>query len=638
MQQHPFRAIFALLALLGFGWISSAQTVYSEDFENETPFDADNLCSPGNEYTPTDGNWALGPACAVTTNGIPKLVDVAGETYLEYNQKYPADSEVWNSKSINVSAVSDLVVQFDARSVGGLESYGPYLDEFALYAVLDGAEQATPLVAFSGHVDGSGDSPGDNSTVLEASFTESVSTLGATELSLRIRIKISGGDGSESYQIGGMTVCVDADADDVCDECEPFEFSADLSDYSVQCLNDLPTECDGTVTANRGVVSCGVAVNQEGRTQGTGTTSEGVGHEYAFVLCYADGAPTADRYFDPVGDGLSLVQYNNGTAIVSGQLVDQDDPDAILNLTVFYEDGTAGVDWTGSFKSAMACTLTPDITDDWTLYYLNSGLSFAVGEGTLEGTTLQLGHMSAFGFQVGEMANDRNCNYGAGGWLSYSGTLNGETIMGGTGDLLLDLACTEEVNNTCGDGEASVTLVYAAYDAACGDVLLVEQEVTRTDTEAPTFDNAPGDIEVSCVDGLPAAPTVTATDNCEDSDPTAVTVTPSQTPPYDVDCTGTYKVDRTWLAQDCSGNVATHTQTITVVDDTAPSIAGGSDYDAECDGAGNPTELNAWLAGQGGAMATDDCGTVTWSHDFEGLSDDCGETGSATVTFTATDA
>ena len=126
MQQHPFRAIFALLALLGFGWISSAQTVYSEDFENETPFDADNLCSPGNEYTPTDGNWALGPACAVTTNGIPKLVDVAGDTYLEYNQKYPADSEVWNSKSINVSAVSDLVVQFDARSVGGLESYGPY--------------------------------------------------------------------------------------------------------------------------------------------------------------------------------------------------------------------------------------------------------------------------------------------------------------------------------------------------------------------------------------------------------------------------------------------------------------------------------------------------------------------------------
>ena len=37
------------------------------------------------------------------------------------------------------------------------------------------------------------------------------------------------------------------------------------------------------------------------------------------------------------------------------------------------------------------------------------------------------------------------------------------------------------------------------------------------------------------------------------------------------------------------------------------------------------------------AAASDICGGVTWSNDFEGLSDDCGATGSATVTFTATD-
>ena len=200
----------------------------------------------------------------------------------------------------------------------------------------------------------------------------------------------------------------------------------------------------------------------------------------------------------------SLVQYNNGTAIVSGQLVDQDDPDAILNLTVFYEDGTLA--WIGRIlQVGHGLHVDSDITDDWTLYYLNSGLSFAVGEGTLEGTTLQLGHMSAFGFQVERWPTTATAiMVQADG--SVLGTLNGETIMGGTGDLLLDLACTEEVNNTCGDGEASVTLVYAAYDAACGDVLQVEQEVTRTDTEAPTFDNAPGDIEVSCVDGSAGCP------------------------------------------------------------------------------------------------------------------------------------
>lgn len=56
----------------------------------------------------------------------------------------------------------------------------------------------------------------------------------------------------------------------------------------------------------------------------------------------------------------------------------------------------------------------------------------------------------------------------------------------------------------------------------------------------------------------------------------------------------------------------------------------------ECDGAGNVAALNAWLASNGGAEATDECGAVTWTNNFAGLSDGCGETGSATVTFTAT--
>ena len=52
---------------------------------------------------------------------------------------------------------------------------------------------------------------------------------------------------------------------------------------------------------------------------------------------------------------------------------------------------------------------------------------------------------------------------------------------------------------------------------------------------------------------------------------------------------------------------------------------------------GNMDALNAWLDNNGGATASDVCSGVTWSNDFEGLSDDCGATGSATVTFTATD-
>jgi hypothetical protein len=77
--------------------------------------------------------------------------------------------------------------------------------------------------------------------------------------------------------------------------------------------------------------------------------------------------------------------------------------------------------------------------------------------------------------------------------------------------------------------------------------------------------------------------------------------------------------------------------TVTVEDNTAPEITPGSDMTVECDGAGNAAQLSAWLANNGGATATDNCGNVTWSNNFTSLSDLCGATGSATVEFTATD-
>ncbi|TAK40581.1 MAG: hypothetical protein EPO28_09910, partial [Saprospiraceae bacterium] len=59
-----------------------------------------------------------------------------------------------------------------------------------------------------------------------------------------------------------------------------------------------------------------------------------------------------------------------------------------------------------------------------------------------------------------------------------------------------------------------------------------------------------------------------------------------------------------------------------------------ADMTVECDGAGNAASLAAWLASGGGATT---CSAVTWSNDFVALSDLCGATGSAFVTFTATD-
>ncbi len=61
------------------------------------------------------------------------------------------------------------------------------------------------------------------------------------------------------------------------------------------------------------------------------------------------------------------------------------------------------------------------------------------------------------------------------------------------------------------------------------------------------------------------------------------------------------------------------------------------DRSVVCDGSGNTTELNAWLATNGGAFAFDECSDVTWSNDFTDLNTDCSETVSVEVEFTASD-
>ncbi|MGB1073960.1 MAG: hypothetical protein ACPGYZ_07690, partial [Flavobacteriales bacterium] len=641
MHKHLLRACLALFALLILGWQTEAQIIYTEGFENESPYDAADLCTPSNEYVPSDGSWSLGPACALPDNGFAQLVDYAGDIHLQWNNEYGADSEVFNSATMDISGLSQVRISFDARSMGDLEDGGAYLDEFDVYVVMDGTE--TNIFSRNAHVDGT--KKGGDNAVRTYSYSEQFAATG-DEMFIRIKVKISGSGQEEQYAVAGLSVCVDADDNGTCDCEEPMTWSEDLSDYTVECLGDLPTECDASVTASRGTVSCGYAESEEGRTNCEATTPDGTGDDFAFVLYDIDGDVNDDRFFVPTTEGLTLTQYDNGVAIVAGQVEDVDDPTAILNLYVYFDDAVSGADWPTvsgldpefAFKHEEDCPVTSDITDDWTIYMLNSGLSFATGEGSLNGTTLQLGHVSAFGFQVGQMANTRNCNYGAGGWLNYSGFLNGSPIQGGTGDLLVDLECSEQINNTCGDGESTVTLVYTAYDDACGEVLQAVQVVDREDTTDPTFVNAPANVTVDCSVGLPAVPTVTGSDNCEGSDPTAPEVTyGGQTPPYDNACTGSYKVDRTWTVEDCSGNQAAHTQTITVVDNTAPEITAGSSYTAECDGNGNTAELNGWLNNNGNSSASDLCSDVTWTNDFTGLSNDCGATGSATVTFSAAD-
>jgi len=91
------------------------------------------------------------------------------------------------------------------------------------------------------------------------------------------------------------------------------------------------------------------------------------------------------------------------------------------------------------------------------------------------------------------------------------------------------------------------------------------------------------------------------------------------------------------MLDDC-GQSSSDSQIITIDDTISPVInTPAANMTVECS-ASQANDINSWLASNGGATATDACGTINWSNNFTGLSDDCGATGSATVTFTATDA
>ena len=196
-----------------------------------------------------------------------------------------------------------------------------------------------------------------------------------------------------------------------------------------------------------------------------------------------------------------------------------------------------------------------------------------------------------------------------------------------------------EINNQCPVTDCFIR-EFTATDE-CGNVAYAEQLIVFQDTTAPVIEPAAMDMTVEC-DGngnveqlnawLDSNGGASATDNCSE-------VTWSNDfESLDDKCGATGSAVVTFTATDVCGNTSTTSALFVIEDTTPPSIDEPSkDLTVECDGSGNASDLAAWLDNNGGAVASDMCGDVDWTNDFEALSDDCGATGSATVTFTATD-
>jgi gliding motility-associated-like protein len=88
----------------------------------------------------------------------------------------------------------------------------------------------------------------------------------------------------------------------------------------------------------------------------------------------------------------------------------------------------------------------------------------------------------------------------------------------------------------------------------CGNSTVWRQVITVQDTTRPVIAAPPADIVLNCGDAIPAAPTLTATDNCDPSFPKQATMVED---PYVKDLCAGYTITRRWKIADACGNQAT---------------------------------------------------------------------------------
>ncbi len=175
-------------------------------------------------------------------------------------------------------------------------------------------------------------------------------------------------------------------------------------------------------------------------------------------------------------------------------------------------------------------------------------------------------------------------------------------------------------------GTTNVAL--SATDASGNPAATCSFSVTVNDNIAPVLSAVPASVTITCSQTVPAAATLTATDNCSGASVNLVTTTNT------VGCS--VITTRTWTASDASGNTATGVQTVTQVDNQAPTF-GAAPTTVSSVGCGTSVSLNlASFISDNGCT-----GVVNVSNTRTGATADASgvyPNGNTTVVFTATDA
>jgi len=202
-----------------------------------------------------------------------------------------------------------------------------------------------------------------------------------------------------------------------------------------------------------------------------------------------------------------------------------------------------------------------------------------------------------------------------------------------------ELDITDEVTSSTDGCTTWVIYSWTATDH-CDNSVTSSTTVTIEDTTDPYFYNFPGDLTISCEDELPEVVYPEAYDNCDES--VDVLYEPTEIPG---DCPNERVIYRVFRAFDDCGNQVVETQTITVIDETAPVFGEGNlqEFTYECDevipdnqpsATDNCSELieyaysdtNSWTQGCFSGFtriwtATDECGNSSSFYQYYSVQD-----------------
>jgi hypothetical protein len=359
------------------------------------------------------------------------------------------------------------------------------------------------------------------------------------------------------------------------------------ADVTVECGSEIPGPATATYSDACGTVTNSqlfVTSNRESDSSLTGysrrcvlTTPQGPGPDGSIWLFNVQGLGLASSNFWSWVGTPSLNSYNDGTAHLVGDVVNNSNAAQGWHVDMWFKNKRNWSDWSAlgrSYKDDLgfgAANYT-----NWDYYELADIFSTLTGTGAYAGNVLYLRHQPTnyyFGFQCGLGANNRNGNEGMSGWFYWDGWYNGQW-RSGHGDLFTDKQCSDN-RIEC---SYQVQYVYRAQDN-CGNNSFASQTITVEDTEAPYFTNCPESVTIECDQPIPAALTteeVGAMDACTGVE----NVVFSETSEAE-GCTRV--ITRRYAAVDFCGNRSDCYQTITIVDTTPPVITTPADVTYECD-------------------------------------------------------